>query len=75
MSWFTLLLLISTLTLFLWVSVGIYLDIKQRVLLASERTSEQKRRAGKRNSQADAWRNLTTAQVREAFDLFLQSQG
>ena len=74
MDWFTSLLLISALILFLWLCAGIYLDIRQRLQHANERASKEgggvRRGAA---AQADMWNNITTSQVREAFDLFLGS--
>lgn len=73
MDWFTSLLLISALILFLWLCVGIYLDIRQRLQRAHRRPYEamHKAKAGAA-AQGDMWSNITASQVRDAFDLFLQ---
>jgi hypothetical protein len=75
MDWFAILLPTSALILFLWLSVGIYLDLKQRIPLAKTTASKPERQTGVSSlAPRDAWNNLTTSHVREAFDLFLQSQ-
>lgn len=74
MDWFTSLLLVSALILFLWLCAGIYWDVRGRIQRASERPSRAmhklKRNAGR---QVDIWDNITASHVREAFDLFLRS--
>lgn len=74
MDWFTSLLLISALALFLWLCVGIYLDVRGRLQSANKRPSGAIHKLkGSGTRQVDMWDNITASHVREAFDLFLRS--